>query len=163
MTQAFHSIHTHGFVRAAVCTPAVIPGDPGFNAAETLRLAREGDARGCDLMLFPELGISAYAIDDLRRLLLVVQRLDRCRMVNGPTHRAASESDGRLAGKTSGRARRDGQIQCLARAPEGSQVYRANAAAVRRSISLVGRRESGCRGVSTALPNHSPPPSRLAR
>ena len=65
MTQAFHSIHTHGFVRAAVCTPAVIPGDPGFNAAETLRLAREGDAKSCDLMLFPELGISAYAIDDL--------------------------------------------------------------------------------------------------
>ncbi len=65
MTQAFHSIHTHGFVRAAVCTPSVIPGDPGFNAAETLRLAREGDASGCDLMLFPELGISAYAIDDL--------------------------------------------------------------------------------------------------
>lgn len=65
MTQAFHSIHTHGFVRAAVCTPAVIPGDPGFNAAETMRLAREGDARSCDLMLFPELGLSAYAIDDL--------------------------------------------------------------------------------------------------
>ena len=65
MTQAFHSIHTHGFVRAAVCTPSVIPGDPGFNAAETLRLAREGDSRACDLMLFPELGISAYAIDDL--------------------------------------------------------------------------------------------------
>ncbi|MFN9848107.1 MAG: NAD(+) synthase [Alphaproteobacteria bacterium] len=65
VTQAFHSIHTHGLVRAAVCTPAVIPGDPGFNTAETLRLAREGDAAGCDLMLFPELGISAYAIDDL--------------------------------------------------------------------------------------------------
>ena len=65
MTQAFYSIHTHGFVRAAVCTPTVIPGDPGFNAAETLRLAREGDASACDLMLFPELGISAYAIDDL--------------------------------------------------------------------------------------------------
>ena len=65
MTQAFHSIHTHGFVRAAVCTPAVIPGDPGFNGLETLRLAREGDANSCDLMLFPELGISAYAIDDL--------------------------------------------------------------------------------------------------
>ncbi|WP_397422251.1 NAD(+) synthase [Phenylobacterium sp.] len=65
MTQAFHSIHTHGLVRAAVCTPAVIPGDPGFNTVETLRLAREGDAAGCDLMLFPELGISAYAIDDL--------------------------------------------------------------------------------------------------
>lgn len=65
MTKGFHSIHTHGFVRAAVCTPAVLPGDPDFNAAETLRMARQGDVEGCDLMLFPELGLSAYAIDDL--------------------------------------------------------------------------------------------------
>ncbi|MFZ5718195.1 MAG: NAD(+) synthase [Pseudomonadota bacterium] len=65
MTRTFHSIHTHGFVRAAVCTPAVLPGDPGFNAAETLRLAQQGDVESCDLMLFPELGLSAYAIDDL--------------------------------------------------------------------------------------------------
>ena len=65
MTKAFHSIHTHGLVRAAVCTPAVLPGDPVFNAAETLRLAHEGDVESCDLMLFPELGLSAYAIDDL--------------------------------------------------------------------------------------------------
>ncbi|MBJ7409657.1 MAG: NAD(+) synthase [Phenylobacterium sp.] len=65
MTQAFHSIHAHGLVRAAVCTPAVLPGDPGFNAAETLRMARQGDVESCDLMLFPELGLSAYAIDDL--------------------------------------------------------------------------------------------------
>jgi NAD+ synthase (glutamine-hydrolysing) len=65
VTKAFHSIHTHGFVRAAVCTPAVLPGDPGFNAAETLRMARQGDVESCDLMLFPELGLSAYAVDDL--------------------------------------------------------------------------------------------------
>lgn len=65
MTKAFQSIHTHGFVRAAVCTPAVLPGEPGFNAAEVLRLAADGDARGCDLMLFPELGLSAYSVDDL--------------------------------------------------------------------------------------------------
>ncbi|WP_374470125.1 NAD(+) synthase [Phenylobacterium sp.] len=65
MTKAFFSIHSHGFVRVAACTPRVSPGDPGFNAAETLALARDGHARGCDLMLFPELGISAYAIDDL--------------------------------------------------------------------------------------------------
>jgi NAD+ synthase (glutamine-hydrolysing) len=62
---AFHSIHTHGFVRAAVCTPQVLPGDPGFNAAETLKLAGQGDVESCDLMLFPELGLSGYAIDDL--------------------------------------------------------------------------------------------------
>ncbi len=65
MTKAFQSIHTHGLVRAAVCTPAVLPGEPGFNVDETLRMARQGDVESCDLMLFPELGISAYAIDDL--------------------------------------------------------------------------------------------------
>ena len=61
----FHAIHSHGFVRVAACTPAVAVGDPGFNAAQTLDLAKAGHARGCDLMLFPELGLSAYAIDDL--------------------------------------------------------------------------------------------------
>src|SRR5471032_2120100 len=61
----FHAIHSHGFVRVAACTPALAVGDPGFNAVQTLALAREGHARGCDLMLFPELGLSAYAIDDL--------------------------------------------------------------------------------------------------
>jgi NAD+ synthase (glutamine-hydrolysing) len=65
VTKPFHAIHTHGFVRVAACTPAVSVGDPGFNAAGTLALAREGHDRGVDLMLFPELGISAYAIDDL--------------------------------------------------------------------------------------------------
>jgi NAD+ synthase (glutamine-hydrolysing) len=65
VSHPFHALHTHGFVRAAACTPVVAVGDPGFNAAETLVLAREGHARGCDLMLFPELGLSAYAIDDL--------------------------------------------------------------------------------------------------
>ncbi|HEY8571041.1 NAD(+) synthase [Phenylobacterium sp.] len=65
MPKPFYAIHSHGFVRAAACTPKVLPGDPGYNADETLKLAKEGDLEGCDLMLFPELGISAYAIDDL--------------------------------------------------------------------------------------------------
>jgi NAD+ synthase (glutamine-hydrolysing) len=62
---AFFSIHRQGFVRAAVCTPRVMVADPAFNTAETLALARQGHERGCDLMLFPELGLSGYAIDDL--------------------------------------------------------------------------------------------------
>ncbi len=65
MTTSFYAIHTHGFVRAAVCTPRVAVGDPGFNAVETLEMAKRGHAEGVDLMLFPELGLSAYAIDDL--------------------------------------------------------------------------------------------------
>lgn len=40
-------------------------GDPASNTEETLVLMREGEARNVDLMVFPELGLSAYAIDDL--------------------------------------------------------------------------------------------------
>ena len=62
---AFFSLHRQGFVRVATCTPRTSVGDPAANADETLALMREGDRRHVDLMLFPELGISAYAIDDL--------------------------------------------------------------------------------------------------
>jgi NAD+ synthase (glutamine-hydrolysing) len=65
VTTSFYAFHAHGFVRAAVCTPRVEVGDPGSNAARTLEMARQGEVEGVDLMLFPELGISAYAIDDL--------------------------------------------------------------------------------------------------
>lgn len=71
----FYAIHSHGFVRVAVCTPRLAVGDPGFNAAETLALAREGHERGVDLMLFPELGMSAYAIDDLLLQDALLQRV----------------------------------------------------------------------------------------
>jgi len=62
---SFYSFHSHGFVRVAGCTPRIHVGDPGGNAEETLALMREGEARHVDLMVFPELGLSAYAIDDL--------------------------------------------------------------------------------------------------
>jgi NAD+ synthase (glutamine-hydrolysing) len=61
----FFSHQKQGFVRTAACTPRVHVGDPAANLAETLKLAHEGDAEGCDLMVFPELGLSAYAVDDL--------------------------------------------------------------------------------------------------
>ncbi|MGZ8269407.1 MAG: NAD(+) synthase, partial [Burkholderiales bacterium] len=62
---AFFSLHRQGFVRVAACTPRTSVGDPKANADETLALMREGERRKVDLMLFPELGVSAYAIDDL--------------------------------------------------------------------------------------------------
>ncbi len=61
----FHSIYAQGFVRIAACTPRCAVADPVFNLGETLALAREGDRRGVALMVFPELGLSAYSIDDL--------------------------------------------------------------------------------------------------
>ena len=63
--EQFFSFQRQGFVRIAACTPRICVGDPKANAEETLTLMREGEARHVDLMVFPELGISAYAIDDL--------------------------------------------------------------------------------------------------
>ncbi|MFO1302803.1 MAG: NAD(+) synthase [Burkholderiales bacterium] len=65
MTDRFFSIHNQGMVRVAACTPRIAVGDPQANARETLELLREGATRAVDLMVFPELGLSAYAIDDL--------------------------------------------------------------------------------------------------
>jgi NAD+ synthase (glutamine-hydrolysing) len=61
----FFSPYRHEFLRVASCVPRIEVADPAFNAAQTLDLARKGDAQKIALMIFPELGISSYAIDDL--------------------------------------------------------------------------------------------------
>jgi NAD+ synthase (glutamine-hydrolysing) len=61
----FFSPYRHEFLRVASCVPRIEIGDPAFNVVQTLDLARHGDAQKIALMIFPELGISAYAIDDL--------------------------------------------------------------------------------------------------
>ncbi|MFX8968904.1 hypothetical protein ABTN10_19695, partial [Acinetobacter baumannii] len=48
-----------------VGTPRVRPADVAANGAETEALIRQGIGRGCSIVLFPELGLSADAIDDL--------------------------------------------------------------------------------------------------
>ena len=62
---SFFSPYAHDFLRVAVCVPRIEPASPRFNADRTLELLREADAQRVGLMAFPELGISAYAIDDL--------------------------------------------------------------------------------------------------
>ncbi|MBV9884666.1 MAG: NAD(+) synthase, partial [Sphingomonadaceae bacterium] len=61
----FAAIHRHGFVRVAAASPRASAGDVAFNVDQTLELARQADARGVDLAIFPELNISSYAVDDL--------------------------------------------------------------------------------------------------
>jgi len=65
MSQPFHSIYSHGFVRATVCVPFVRVADPEYNAERTLNLARRASKMHAALALFPELGISAYSNEDL--------------------------------------------------------------------------------------------------
>lgn len=64
-THSFFSLHRQGMIRAGVCTPAGTVGDPAANARATIELARKGDAEGADLLVFPELNVTSYAIDDL--------------------------------------------------------------------------------------------------
>ena len=61
----FFSLYSHEFARIACCVPRTRVADAPFNLAETLRLAKEGDKASVALMIFPELGLSSYAIDDL--------------------------------------------------------------------------------------------------
>jgi len=64
-THPFRSLHTHGFVRCAAATPRATVGDPAANAEATIALAQQGHERRVDLIVFPELNLSSYAIDDL--------------------------------------------------------------------------------------------------
>ena len=65
MMQAFASLYSHGFVRIASCVPRTKVADVPANLAETIRLAEVGGRGSAAIMVFPELGLSSYAIDDL--------------------------------------------------------------------------------------------------
>src|SRR5882762_4388669 len=61
----FHSIYSHGFVRATVCVPFLRVADPAYNADRTIALARRASDMRAAIALFPELGLSAYSNEDL--------------------------------------------------------------------------------------------------
>jgi NAD+ synthase (glutamine-hydrolysing) len=65
MDRPFDSLYSHGFARVAAAVPHLRPAEPDFNAERTLALARRASAEDAALVVFPELGLSAYAIDDL--------------------------------------------------------------------------------------------------
>lgn len=76
MTDRFFSIHAQGMVRVAAATPAASAGDVAANAASILDLARQADAEGADLVVYPELCLSSYAIDDLHLQEALLDRVE---------------------------------------------------------------------------------------
>jgi len=62
---SFRSIYRHGFARVAACTTRTSLADPAANADRVLHVARDCDRRRVALAVFPELGLSGYAISDL--------------------------------------------------------------------------------------------------
>ena len=65
MTSPFDSLYAHGFLRVAVCIPAVQVANPRYNATRILGLARRASEANAALALFPELCLSAYSNEDL--------------------------------------------------------------------------------------------------
>ena len=61
----FFNLYNHGFIRVAVGIPELRVADPAFNAARTVELMEQAWREKAVLILFPELGLSAYACDDL--------------------------------------------------------------------------------------------------
>lgn len=62
----FRALYRHGFARIAACTVRAALADPAANAQAVLHAARAADAAGAAVAVFPELALSAYALDDLR-------------------------------------------------------------------------------------------------
>jgi len=61
----FYSMHNHGFVRVATSTPQVRTADVSYNRDGIIAEAKRAHAAHVDLVVYPELCVSAYAIDDL--------------------------------------------------------------------------------------------------
>ncbi|WP_298304112.1 NAD(+) synthase [uncultured Erythrobacter sp.] len=64
-THPFYDMHTHGLVRVATATPCHGTADVAFNVEGILSEARKAAEQNVDLVVYPELCISSYAIDDL--------------------------------------------------------------------------------------------------
>lgn len=61
----FFNFYRHGFIRVAAAVPEVRVADPAYNAAETVRLARQAAAEHAILAVFPGLHLSAGSNEDL--------------------------------------------------------------------------------------------------
>ncbi len=61
----FFNLYRHNFLRVGVAIPEVGVADPAFNAGQTIALIRQAAERKAALVVFPELGLSAYSCDDL--------------------------------------------------------------------------------------------------
>jgi NAD+ synthase (glutamine-hydrolysing) len=64
-TVDFSNAYDQGFARVAACTVPVSVADPHANAAAVLAEARACHEEGVAVAVFPELGLTGYAIDDL--------------------------------------------------------------------------------------------------
>jgi NAD+ synthase (glutamine-hydrolysing) len=61
----FRSLYRHGFLRVAAATLRTAIGDPPANARAVLAMARECAEEGVGLVVYPELTLTGYSIEDI--------------------------------------------------------------------------------------------------
>ena len=61
----FRSLYRHGFLRVAAATLRTVIADPTANAAAVLATARECADEGVGLVIYPELTLTGYSIEDI--------------------------------------------------------------------------------------------------
>ena len=69
----FFNLYRHGFARVAVATPIVRIGDPAHNLGGTVELMQQAAGEKAVLAVFPELGLTAYTLDDLFHQQAVIE------------------------------------------------------------------------------------------
>lgn len=72
----FCAMRQHGFVRVATSTPLGRPADVSFNRNSIIAEAQKAHAESVDLLVYPELCVSAYAIDDLHLQAAVLDAVE---------------------------------------------------------------------------------------
>jgi NAD+ synthase (glutamine-hydrolysing) len=79
---SFFNLYAHDLVRVAVGVPNVRVADPGYNAEQTIGLMEAAARQHAVVVLFPELGLSAYSCEDLfHQSALLDTTLDALRAV----------------------------------------------------------------------------------
>ncbi|RXZ66533.1 NAD(+) synthase [Pelagerythrobacter rhizovicinus] len=73
----FFDRRTHGFVRVATATPRTRTADVAANVEGILDELRKAHERQADVVLFPELSLSSYAIDDLHMQTALLDAVER--------------------------------------------------------------------------------------
>ncbi|WP_431841792.1 NAD(+) synthase [Calidifontibacter indicus] len=71
----FRSAYAHGYARIASCTVPTSIADPDTNVATVIEQVRALHDQGVALAIFPELGLSGYAIEDLHLQDVVLDRV----------------------------------------------------------------------------------------
>jgi NAD+ synthase (glutamine-hydrolysing) len=72
----FYDLHRHGLVRVATSTPKVRTADVAYNRDGIIAEARRAHEAGVDLLVYPELCLSSYAIDDLHLQQAMIEAVD---------------------------------------------------------------------------------------